>query len=232
MGEWSDAFNAWWGTKDQTAPEGTRLLCRELWPTTEMARVLANGHHRIFFLPPSHQRRGGLGHVVKAVAHEKRAEVPLGVRDVGDDAYDATAEEADDKREHLSSDRQPEHRERRQLLLLVVLQNLRKTPKPGQGRGGEAGCWRLVRWAPPRGGAATGGKGLSAGPAPRDQPAQFERSLSACAGAQAPPSGGGGGGELAAAPGLEQGGRLHQSAAATLMMEVMRVICSARTVCP
>jgi len=38
------AFNAWRGsTNDQTAPEGARLLCRVLRPTTEIPRVLVLG---------------------------------------------------------------------------------------------------------------------------------------------------------------------------------------------
>ena len=30
----------------QTAPEGARLLCLALWPTTEIPHVLANGYYR------------------------------------------------------------------------------------------------------------------------------------------------------------------------------------------
>ena len=35
-------------TKDQTAPEGLRLMCWPLRPTTEISSVLANGYIRVF----------------------------------------------------------------------------------------------------------------------------------------------------------------------------------------
>ena len=48
-------FNACLGsTKDQTAPEDARLLCRAtLWPTTEISHVIANGNHRLRPIPES-----------------------------------------------------------------------------------------------------------------------------------------------------------------------------------
>ena len=47
LGEQKSASYAWWGsTKDQVAPEGPRLLCRALRPTTEISHVLASGYHR------------------------------------------------------------------------------------------------------------------------------------------------------------------------------------------
>ena len=50
LGERKDASNAWWGsTKVQTAPEGSRMLCRAPRPTTEIPHVLASGYHRIIF---------------------------------------------------------------------------------------------------------------------------------------------------------------------------------------
>ena len=40
------ASNAWWvSTKDQTALEGTGLLCRALRPTTEIPHIAASGYY-------------------------------------------------------------------------------------------------------------------------------------------------------------------------------------------
>ena len=66
MRERKNASNARWGsTKDQTAPEGVRLLCRALRPTTEIAFNFPEGEigtkpkeQKISF--PSHCQRAGL----------------------------------------------------------------------------------------------------------------------------------------------------------------------------
>ena len=47
LSEQKGALNPWWGsTKDQTAPKGARLLCRALWPTTDIPHVFATGYYR------------------------------------------------------------------------------------------------------------------------------------------------------------------------------------------
>ena len=51
-------------TKDQTAPEGARLLFRALRPTTEIARVLASGFYS-FFCCRHHEVRLAEGLIVR-----------------------------------------------------------------------------------------------------------------------------------------------------------------------
>ena len=47
LGERKGASNAWWGsTKDKTASEGARLMCRALRPTTDISHILAIGFRR------------------------------------------------------------------------------------------------------------------------------------------------------------------------------------------
>ena len=47
LGERKDPSSALWGNiRDQTAPEGARLLCQALRPTTEIPHVAASGYYR------------------------------------------------------------------------------------------------------------------------------------------------------------------------------------------